>query len=63
MLKFCLNMLWNTLKITNAKFCSSLQNIREELMDKAMEELRGQCLGCEGCILGKNAHEARLWRR
>ena len=22
-------------------------------MDKAMEELRGQCLGCEGCILGK----------
>ena len=22
-------------------------------MDTAMEELRGQCLGCEGCILGK----------
>ena len=22
-------------------------------MDKAMEELRGQCLGCEGCVLGK----------
>ena len=22
-------------------------------MDKAMEELRGQCLGCDGCILGK----------
>ena len=22
-------------------------------MDKAMEELRGQCLGCKGCILGK----------
>lgn len=32
-------------------------------MDKAMEALRGQCLGCEGCVLGKDAHEARLWRR